>query len=111
MSDAVNMQAPILVLGAESITLPPISMAMAKRMAPLLAEMRVGQPPIETRDLVGQILAIFLGLDGATFDDRCTYREMTVILSQWEEILNWVGLETRAPEPGEAEAADLQPAA
>lgn len=103
------MEAPILVIGGQPYVLPPIVFGMVKRAGPIIASMPDLPNDMLIREAMLGVVAIFLGMPSFELQEQVTYVEVTALLGQWADILDWVGL-VRAV-PGEAPAASSQPIA
>ncbi len=101
------MNPPALALYGATVTLPAISFAAVRRVAPLLDQMATLAPEAasrgwEVRSLMLQAVAIFAGRDPAQAEEELSFVEAAGISERWGDILAWAGL---VPASGEAPAA------
>ena len=100
------MNPPVLLLYGASLTMPAISFAAVRRVAPLLDQMAALSPEAatrgwEVRSLMLQATAIFAGRDPAKAEEEISFVEAAGISERWGDILAWAGL---VPASGEAPA-------
>ncbi len=98
------MNPPVLALYGAATTLPAISFATVRRVAPLLDQMAALAPDAATRGwevraLMLQAVALFAGRDPAKAEDEISFVEAAGISERWGDILAWAGL---VPASGEA---------
>ena len=98
------MQAPRVILGGETFTLPPVYFDKLLACADLIELLPSEGRRLQSGAVLLKITAILIDQDAASLATRCTLPEVEALAGQWRDIMEWTGL-VQAAEPGEAPAA------
>ena len=104
------MQAPRVILGGETFTLPPVYFDKLLACADLIDQLPGETRRLKSSNLLLQITAVLIEQDAKSLAGRCTLPEVEALASQWREIMEWTGL-VQAADPGEATATSSTPSA
>lgn len=96
------MDAPMLIIGDERVTLKPVTFATTKLLMPIFGKMSAPTSTIALREAMVEALSALLGETVEDLTARIIFREFDVLDAQWPVIMEWIGLV--APKPGEAPA-------
>lgn len=103
------MNAPIIRIGGEVVTLPPTYFDKLEACADLISALAGENRRVHGAGILLRIAAILAGKDVAQTLARSSLAEAEALQGQWADIMVWAGLVTAAQ--GEALATSLLPSA